>query len=538
MKPTPRAALAGLTTAVTTAATALLPAAAQASSRIDEVLVYPGGAQVTRLASVAAGARELVLSCLSARFDADTLQVDAPAGVNLGPVQLETLPRERAPECATSPLDEQLRKLEAQRDALTAESGALDASLGYVRALGAGEARATPATAIAATADTIRKTALDALQRQAQLKRQLEDLEKQIAPLKGERDRLAAANPQWRSLRLRLSTTRDAELRLSYRVQSAGWSPSYRALLNTATGALNLERLAQVSQQSGEDWRNVTLKLSTAQPSSRVGPGQPQPWMLDIMQKRAPAEMSMAPSAPPPPAPAMLARVAAGGSRVTADEPERFDLSVFQGAYATEFVLPLRVNIDSGTQRASLTLGSEKLSARLLARVQPQNDAAAYLVADLARPAGVWPRGAVQLLRDGALVGNTTLNVAGSEERLELPFGRDDAVRVQIEPEQRNAGNTGFIGARAEHRYGRAYVVENRHVSGALTLQVIEAAPVSQHEDIKVQSQFTPAPATQAWRKQPGLVMWELPLAAGASQRFTADYVISAPKEAVVTGLR
>jgi uncharacterized protein (TIGR02231 family) len=507
----------------------LAQAQSPSASRIDEVLVYPGGAQVTRLATVAAGARELVLTCLSARFDADTLQVDAPAGVNLGPVQLETLPRERAPECATSPLDEQLRKLEAQRDALAAESGALDASLGYVRALGAGEARGTPATAIPATADSIRRTALDALQRQAQLKRQLEDLEKQIAPLKGERDRLAAANPQWRSLRLRLSTTRDAELRLSYRVQSAGWAPSYRALLDTRSGALNLERLAQVSQQSGEDWRNVTLKLSTAQPSSRVGPGQPQPWMLDLMQKRALAEMAMAPSAPPPPpAPAMLARVAAGGSRVSADEPERFDLSVFQGAYATEFVLPLRVNIDSGTQRASLTLG----------RVQPQNDAAAYLVADLPRPGGAWPRGMVQLLRDGALVGSTSLNVAGGEERLELPFGRDDAVRVQVEPEQRNAGNTGFIGARAEHRYGRAYVVENRHAAGALTLQLIEVAPVSQHEDIKVQSQFSPAPATQAWRKQPGLVLWEQPLAAGQSQRFTADYVISAPKEAQLTGLR
>lgn len=91
------------------------------SGRIDEVLVYPGGAQVTRLATVAAGARELVLNCLSARFDPDSLQIDAPAGVNLGPVQLETLPRERAPECATSPLDDNLRKLEGQRDVLTAE---------------------------------------------------------------------------------------------------------------------------------------------------------------------------------------------------------------------------------------------------------------------------------------------------------------------------------------------------------------------------------------------------------------------------------
>ncbi|RZL27810.1 MAG: DUF4140 domain-containing protein, partial [Rubrivivax sp.] len=132
----------------------LLPLAALAQTaspgRIDEVLVYPGGAQVTRLATVAAGARELVLNCLTARFDPDSLQIDAPAGVNLGPVQLETLPRERVPECANSPLDEQLRKLDTQRDALTAELSALETSLGYLKALGSGEARTTPPAAIGA----------------------------------------------------------------------------------------------------------------------------------------------------------------------------------------------------------------------------------------------------------------------------------------------------------------------------------------------------------------------------------------------------
>ncbi|MBW8845525.1 MAG: DUF4139 domain-containing protein [Burkholderiales bacterium] len=510
-----------------------------AQSRIDEVLVYPGGAQVTRLATVAAGARELVLNCLSARFDPDSLQIDAPAGVNLGPVQVETLPRERAPECANSPVDESIRKLEGQRDLLAAESSALDTGLGYLKALGSGEARSTPATGIAATADSIRKSAQEALLRQVQLKRQLDELDKQIAPLKGERDRLAAANPQWRSLRLRLSTAREAELKLSYRLTQAGWAPSYRALLDTAAGALTLERLAQVSQQSGEDWKNVKLRLTTVQIAQKVGPNPPRPWQLDLAAAR-----------PPAPALAGLNTVVVSGQRAAlansvaaaVEEPggkqERFDLGVFEGSFATEFVLPLRVNMDSGTQRASLALGSEKLQAKVLTRVQPQGEAAAYLIADAAKPAGAWPRGALQLVRDGALVGSSTLNVASGEERLELPFGRDDAVRVLVEPEQRNAGNTGFIGARAEHRYGRAYVVENRHTAGAVALQVVEAAPVPQHEDIKVQSQFSPAPVTQAWRKQPGLVLWELPLAAGASQRFTADYAISAPKEAQVTGLR
>ena len=88
-----------------------------------------------------------------------------------------------------------------------------------------------------------------------------------------------------------------------------------------------------------------------------------------------------------------------------------------------------------------------------------------------------------------------------------------------------------------ERRYARAYTVENQH-GFALTLQLIEAAPVSQHEDIRVETRFTP-PVTQAdWREQPGIQLWELPLAPGATQPFQAAYKISVPKDARVTGLR
>ena len=44
------------------------------SSRIDQVLVYPGGAQVERVMTVKAGAQNLELPCLPGSFDAPTAQ--------------------------------------------------------------------------------------------------------------------------------------------------------------------------------------------------------------------------------------------------------------------------------------------------------------------------------------------------------------------------------------------------------------------------------------------------------------------------------
>jgi hypothetical protein len=52
------------------------------------------------------------------------------------------VPRERAPECATSAVDESIRKLEGQRDLFAAESSALETSLGYLKALGGGDDQA------------------------------------------------------------------------------------------------------------------------------------------------------------------------------------------------------------------------------------------------------------------------------------------------------------------------------------------------------------------------------------------------------------
>ncbi len=67
-------------------------------------------------------------------------------------------------------------------------------------------------------------------------------------------------------------------------------------------------------------------------------------------------------------------------------------------------------------------------------------------------------------------------------------------------------------------------------------MQVLEASPVSQHEDIKAEARFNPAP--QPWREQPGVKVWEFTLAPNATQKLTADYTISYPKDMRVDGLR
>lgn len=115
---------------------ALLPtvaSAAPAASRIDKVTVYPGTAQVERVTRVAAGAREVVLGCLSTDADLASLQLEADAGVRIGPVTATTVPRQEAPACNTHPLDPRIEALEDRIAQVHADIGARELLLAQLK---------------------------------------------------------------------------------------------------------------------------------------------------------------------------------------------------------------------------------------------------------------------------------------------------------------------------------------------------------------------------------------------------------------------
>ncbi|MFZ6676611.1 DUF4139 domain-containing protein [Undibacterium sp. Tian12W] len=515
---------------------ALLPqlALAQnpANSKISNVLVYPGGANVERVARVAAGARELKLNCLSARFDVDSLKVQADAGIQVGDVSVQTVDRARAPECANTGLDLRIRELQEQKASISAEGEAQELVIGYLKSFG--NEKSGSNTALVTTAEQLRRTGQDALQRRLSAQKRLNDLDLQLTPLLAEQRRQFQANPQVRSVQIRLAAQNEGEVKLSYRLSQAGWTPVYRAYLDTVKSQVRLERHAQVAQNSGEDWNGINLKLSTSQPDQASQLYPPSPWTLSIIPPLPKETHRVQPMMMAPPAPAVMA-VAAPGDYRGAEMPS-FDVSVFQSEYAAEFQVPGKISLNSDGQKTGFVLGSQIIDAQVLVRVQPKQEAQAYLLANAARPAGSWPSGNLQLYRDNDFIGQSQL-AFGSQEKLELLFGRDNMVRVEVEPELRDDANKGFINSRIEKKYTNSYIIENNHKT-AVTLQVLEGSPVARHEDIKVETKFTPEATQSVWNKQPGIIAWQLPLDAGKKLKLRADYTINYPKDAMVNGLR
>lgn len=512
-------------------------AAQEGASRIAHVTVYPGSATVERVAKVGAGARSLTLACLPATLDPQSLQISADTGVRVGEFNVLTEDRDVASACA-SPLDGRIRELEDQIAAVRAESGALQLVDSYLKGVASGSAgeaalggRALPATPaqISATADVLRKSGQDALARAHQLKRRQEALELALKPLAAERDRVASQRTRVVSVTINLATERDAELRLSYQVRGPGWQPSYRATLDATKASVQFERLALVAQNSGEDWSNVQLTLSTGQPHRATQGRLPRPWTLDVAPppQTVAKAMSMAPAAP-----AMRER----GNLVPEAMPS-FDVSTLDKGFATEFAVPQRITVPSNGQRVTLALGTQQASAHLLTRTAPGVEEAAYLVAEIAPPPGVWPPGAVGLYRDGAFVGTGRLDFGvsaastpGAPPTTSLSFGRDELVLVRAEAPQDMTSTTGLTGSRTERQTRRSYQVENRHKS-SIDLQVLHATPISRNEKIEVESRYQPQPSSLTWNQQQGTIAWQQPLAAGATAQFSAEHTLRYPKD-------
>ena len=498
---------------------------------IAAVTLYPGIASVQRSVRIPAGTRQLVFECLPANIDPQSLQVSADAEVRIGDYKTLLQPRDMASKSCASPLDKQILALEDQLATINADEGAGKLVAEYLQNLTKPEETTAPAAnQIAATSTALRNSSRENSLHAHQVMRQKQTLEEQLKPLLAERERTGATRGQVMKLSVQLATNNEASVQLTYQVRGPSWQPSYRAQLNADKGVIELERQALVAQTSGEDWSNVQLTLSTGQPTRNTQGRMPSPWVLDVQQPMVAAVA---------PAPAPSAPMSRSSKLMLTDVAQeaalpQLDVSSINTAYNTQFSVPYKISVPSSGERVTLSLGRQSLPAQLLTRTAPAVEEAAYLVATISAPAGIWPAGPVALFRDAAFVGNGRLDFGNAQSLAQgLAFGRDEKIVVRNLPQDASTGRGGFINSNTQKQILQRYTVENRH-DRAITLQVIDAAPISRNSKISVQSQYSPEPASTRWNQQNGMVAWQQSLAAGATAEFKAEHQIRHPDDVSV----
>jgi len=525
--------------------TASAAAAAElaATSRVGAVMVFPSGAEVTRLGRVKLdpGDHAIIFADLPARAISNSIRVEAKANgrLEIGSVDSRRLfvPRSDSANAASERkrIEDAIEKLRDEKSALEGAIKAAEAQRTLINNLAQLPTRPQPANAGAAEPDwallfqligqrsgEAQKTILDTQIRVRELDRQVKDLEGKLASL-------APSQEERTELKLFVNaeSALEADIAIHYQVTSASWIPLYEARLATGTKALapklQLLRRASIQQKSGESWDDVGLSLSTTRP----GAGTAAPELKEMT-------IDYEPEAPrPPPAAAggltrsMAQREVAMGRAAAVDE-DRVDKAMPQTAapivaeeaksvletqaFQAVYGIPGRVTVPSTGEPKRVGIDTAELDPALMVRTVPKRDQKAYLYAKvtIARGAPILP-GQVALFRDGTFVGNGRLPQLSPGEEHELGFGADDHVRVRHAVAEEKRSETGIISTSKTDLRNFRITLKNLH-ERAIAVAVIDQIPVSQNADIKIELIGKTAPSKRDLEDKRGLLAWEMKL--------------------------
>jgi uncharacterized protein (TIGR02231 family) len=522
-------------------------------SRPSEVIVYPQGARVTRRGSaeLPQGPVNVVFEGIPQEASEDTLRLslEGPAGSKLYAIRLsETISPEAALQ-RRKELEKKVQDLEDQRSELQDKIGARQAEIDILKSLGtqSSSQSGTSRSGIAALAGEVavvgkRLNELSSLNRkdaysQREIGLKLEACKAELAQLGSgsRRQRVALAE-------LDMAAAGTTRFELSYMISSASWGPVYDLRLKGAE--LGIGFTGEIRQQSGEDWDEVSVELSTAKPASLSEIPDPSNWFLDFFRayyapSAAPAARSKKSSARPSMALGMDSSVQADElAENQSVEIHQEAANVAESAYAMSFVVKRKVSLASGSASRRVGISESSHPVDILLVAVPRLDQAAYIQAEVAY-AGKEPLipGPAQLFREGEYVGKTTLRAVAPGEKFQLGFGKDEQVKVKRSLiDEKSSPGKGFLFVSGKRRYFWQCSLNNFH-SSARAIEVREQLPRSMQKEIEVEALETSPKPQASDESKPGLIVWKLDLKPKEEQKIKLRYEVRFPAGQNVTGM-
>lgn len=513
---------------------------------ITEVVVFPNRARITRRGGIALAAGEhlLVLKNLPATLDHDSVRA---SGYGEGVRILGMAAKVEFAENAQGSIAERERELQALHDAETALKNAdsvqaarlellqlLNGHSGsnFARSLANGRIDLQKVSSLLNYVSAELQTALD---RRQQIANELRDVQKRKTAAQERLD--AVVSPQRKDRRREVHVAVEAQaavdftLEVTYLVGDASWTPLYDVRLEDE--AVTVHYLASISQQTGEDWTEVALALSTARPSIGTKLPELKPWYLrDLLstfkEAEAPRYRSVLDqSISDIKAPSSIARQAASPAQV-------MQSTIAQSGASVTYQVGVPVSVPSDDAVHKTRVAALNLAVDLDYVTAPKLAEVAYLRATVTNTSDyVLLPGSAAIFHGENFVGSTEIALIAANETFEVQLGVDDRVKVKRELLKRDVGSR-LIGQVRRTQVSYRISLHNLLNRGA-AITVFDQIPVSQHERIVTKlDNATPRPDEQT---DLNVLKWQLEIPAGEKHEITFGFTVDQPRDMMVTGL-
>ena len=542
---------------------ALLPLtlrAAPVASTITAVTVYADRAVVTRTATaeLTGGTAELVFANLPESLNEQSLQVSGrgTAQATILDVSAKQTYVDFTPNERVKTLQDQLKGLVKQTRGLEDRQAALDAQTSILARMEA--ALFTPPAKDVPRADLNQFTAsltylseqrVKIIAERTAIEEQREEVSGKIDTVRAQLNELRGAGGRgYKTVTVRVTAAQagNLEVALSYAVPNASWSPSYDARVLSAEHAVALGYFGLVRQNTGEEWKDVALTLSTARPGLGGAAPALTPWQLDLLrddvvrlEKFAVTGSAMRGQVSQDKAMNMQAMTSnaplADELRFKEKDAELSQATIETGATSAVFKIATAASVPSDNSPQKVPITTAKLAANPEYLTVPKRQALAYLTAKVVN-ASEFPllAGAMNVFLDGTFVATSRVRTVMPGEKFDLALGADEGISVKHKRVQKFTEDTGLTNSGKRITYEYLLTIQNNKKTAERVI-VVDQLPLSRNEKIVVK-QLAPD-AKDVKPTDEGALKWSLDLKPGEKRELTVKFTVDYANDVNVAGL-
>jgi uncharacterized protein (TIGR02231 family) len=528
-------------------------------SSLTEVTVYAQGAQLYQKATynIKPGITEVIIEGISPYIDVNSLQVKAtgsvvileakystfypkPEEVANEPLPAKTLKEIQLLEDSMKLLGYDLQDLQDEIDVLMATKNIL-ANNGAVRGQGkvndsinllkqTMDYYAVKMIEINKKLSTLNRKKEEKLERKQRMQERLLKL-KRYQSSTGD-----AGKPDGPVHRVTVTVSAKeattGKMNISYLVANAGWIPMYDLRSDGLTSKINLTYKAKVFQNSGLDWENVKLNISTNDPFQNKTKPTLHPWYIDYYNNQQQLQYKSINAVP-----GMAREAQSKGyafSNSLDDTREDLDAStsaqfvqVVRQLTSAEFKIDLPYTIKSDNQQHLVLIKVADLEASYTYYSIPKLDNGVYLVAQLSKldELGLVPAQA-NIFFDGSYVGETYIDPTTIDDTLQLSLGRDPNIVVKRTLLKKECKEK-IIGDKKERT--QSYAIEVRNLKATdVDLVIQDQLPITQNADITIERIDI---GKGTYEESSGMLEWRFNLKSKENKTFNFSYRVKHNKD-------
>lgn len=334
---------------------------------------------------------------------------------------------------------------------------------------------------------------------------------------------------------------------IKYIVSNCGWQANYDLLATELTNNITLKYKAKVYNNTGNNWDDIKITLSSANPDKTASAPILKPWIVSntsnfkgrkksnssylVPQNRAYKQYYGNSSAP-----AMNQQLDAlnfDQSSIQANQLKKSTVSfttIQVPQISAEFEINKAYSIPSDSKPYLVEIAKHDLNANFSHRAVPKLDKDAFLLASIVG----WEKlnlipGPANVYFSDTYVGQSYLETQSVEDTLRLSFGRDNKISIERKNSEEMSEKT-VLGNNKKDTYTYEITLKNNQ-SVASTINLYDQIPISQNSDITVTVNET---SGAQYNEATGELLWNIMMQPNEIKKVKLSFTIKYPKDKTI----